>query len=540
MAGPVPSPSTTPETSRGHASRIDRLYYTRPAPLLRGRRWLMFLAFVAALGWAGWALTDKSHQIAPGAVVAAHATWENDCQACHVPLSPIREGGWQEKVFAGSAPHPAKCEKCHALASHSPRQVPAEVGSCSSCHVDHRGREADISRVADTTCTACHGDIGAHSIAAAGEPKPVLPSVTRFDADHHPPFQSLAADPGRVKFSHGRHMRAGLTLGAGNGADKVAWTYARLPAADRARYVPAGVSETDLVQLDCAACHQFASDIPPDVLLGDLRPVSALLAGRAPGAIALPVEFERHCSACHQLPADASASAETATAAETGVAATSVAPETSAASQLPHGLDAGAIRRFLESRAVAALDAPPGGAPPGERPFPVAHIPEPPRDATSLDELRAGVDARRLFVRGVCEKCHQVDPVTLAADGSLVAAISGDRAPEEGWFGVGPSRIKMVWLEKARFDHSAHRSWSCRECHAGAYPPAMPPADVLASSPLDHGQVLIAGKESCLGCHAPRQREGVSGREFGGARFDCVECHGYHGHGHLPPLPVAP
>ena len=128
MAGPDSSLSTAPETSRGHASRIDRSYYTRTAPLLRGRRWLMFLAFVAALGWSAWALTDKSHQLAPGAVVAAHATWENDCQACHVPLSPIREGGWQEQVIAGSATHPAKCEKCHALASHSLRQVPAEVG----------------------------------------------------------------------------------------------------------------------------------------------------------------------------------------------------------------------------------------------------------------------------------------------------------------------------------------------------------------------------------------------------------------------------
>ena len=540
MAGPDshPSPSTAPETSRGHASRIDRSYYTRTAPLLRGRRWLMFLAFVAALGWSAWALTDKSHQLAPGAVVAAHATWENDCQACHVPLSPIREGGWQEQVIAGSATHPAKCEKCHALASHSLRQVPAEVGSCSSCHVDHRGREADISRVADTTCTACHGDISAHSIAAVGEPTPVLPSVTRFDADHHPPFQSLATDPGRVKFSHGRHLRAGLTLGAGDRADKVAWTYDRLPAADRARYLPAGVSETDLVQLDCAACHQFASDLPLDVSLRDLRPVSALLAGRAPGAIALPVEFERHCSACHQLPADADASATAATLADAGTAADTSA---GAPSQLPHGLDAGAIRRYLETRAVAALHAPPEGAIPGERrPLPVAHVPEPPRDAASLDEVRAGVDARRLLVRGVCEKCHQVDPVTLAAEESLVAALAGDRAPQEGWFGVGPSGIKVVWLEKARFDHSAHRSWSCRECHAGAYPPALPPADVLASSPLDHGQVLIAGKESCLGCHAPRQRDAASGREFGGARFDCVECHGYHGHGHLPPLPVAP
>jgi hypothetical protein len=170
----------------------------------------------------------------------------------------------------------------------------------------------------------------------------------------------------------------------------------------------------------------------------------------------------------------------------------------------------------------------------------VAHVPELLREAASVDELRAGVDARRLCVRGVCEKCHQVDPVTLAAEGSLVAALAGDRAPQQEWFGVGASGIKVVWLEKARFDHSAHRSWSCRECHAGAYPPAVPPADVLASSPLDHGQVLIAGKESCLGCHAPRQRDAVSGREFGGARFDCVECHGYHGHGHLSPLPVAP
>lgn len=537
MAGPdpSPSPSTAPETSRGHASRIDRSYYTRTAPLLRVQGRLTFLAFVAALGWSAWALTDKSRQLAPGAVVAAHATWENDCQACHVPLSPIREGGWQEQVIAGSATHPAKCEKCHTLASHSLRQVPAEVGSCSSCHVDHRGREADISRVADTTCTACHGDISTHSIAAAGEPTAVLPSVTRFDADHHPPFQSLAADPGRVKFSHGRHLRAGLTLSAGGGADKVAWTYDRLPAADRSRYLPAGVSETDLVQLDCATCHQFASDLPLDVSLRDLRPVSALLAGRAPGAIALPVEFERHCSACHQLPADAGTSADAL--ADAGTAAdTSVGP-----SQLPHGLDAGAIRRYLETRAVAALHAPLEGVIPGERrPLPVAHVPEPPRDAASLDEVSVGVDARRLLVRGVCEKCHQVDPVTLAAEGSLVAALAGDRAPQEGWFGVGPSRIKVLWLEKARFDHSAHRSWSCRECHAGAYPPALPPADVLASSPLDHGQVLIAGMESCLGCHAPRQRDAASGREFGGARFDCVECHGYHGHGHLPPLPVAP
>ena len=137
----------------------------------------------------------------------------------------------------------------HFASRHPPH--PAPPPPAVSPEVLERGRrlvvQGDASRQLPS-CTACHGDIGAHSIAAAGEPKPVLPSVTRFDADHHPPFQSLAADPGRVKFSHGRHMRAGLTLGAGNGADKVAWTYARLPAADRQVVERASVIGTEFAR----------------------------------------------------------------------------------------------------------------------------------------------------------------------------------------------------------------------------------------------------------------------------------------------------
>lgn len=518
MARPDPTSGSVRETSRGHASRIDRSYYHRPTALLRGRRWLVLLALVASAGWAAFALSDKSHHVAPGAVVAAHAAWENECEVCHVPLSPIRAGGWQEGILAGATTHRSKCEACHTMPTHSPRQAPTAGGNCAECHVDHRGRDADISRVADATCTACHGDITAHLGPGADVvADPVVRAVTGFDAAHHPPFASLATDPGRVKFSHGRHMRAGLTVGPGDGTDKVAWTYARLSDADRGRYMPTSSSAKDLVQLDCASCHEFASD----VALSDLRPVSALLAGLAPGAIALPVEFERHCAACHRLPGISIAPGAVVDDTVSG------ADRAGPARGLRHGLDADDLRRFVEVAALA--NARPEPAESGTRPLPAAHRPAASAEPGEDDALRAAVGAGRLFVRGVCEKCHEVDPVSLDAGGSLVAALAGDRTPQEGWFGVGTSRIPVVWFGKARFDHAAHRAWSCRECHAEAYPPEVPPADVLASSPLDQAKVLIGGMETCVRCHGPRGRDAVTGRDLGGARTECVECHTYHG-----------
>lgn len=100
-----------------------------------------------------------------------------------------------------------------------------------------------------------------------------------------------------------------------------------------------------------------------------------------------------------------------------------------------------------------------------------------------------------------------------------------------------PTRVPDIWLKKARFDHGPHRSFDCRECHAAAYPDE--PADgeregmpaVPIGSPLDNSVVMIAGRESCTACHAPAAHDPTTGKPVGGARFDCVECHGYHGLG---------
>ena len=525
------------QTSRGQVSRIDRSYFHRRSRFQQARWWLIVACLGLGTAWAVWGAFDTRLHHSPGDVTAVHAKWENDCNACHVPFSPIKDNTWLSTAATQQAMD-GKCEACHRGPAHHPLQMTAEVGSCASCHVDHRGRGADITRVADQTCTACHADISAHRIVnAAVPPTEVTTPITRFDNEHHPAFASLANDPGRLKFSHGRHMRAGLTFGPTTTGTGPAgpWTYGMLAAADRGRYQVEGAGEHDLVQLSCASCHEFGSSLSST----SVRTVSAALAAAPPGAYSLPVEFERHCAACHQLPFEGVAG-EKGTSATSGDATaelTLVKPN----AVMPHGLDAGGIARFLESNYLQqafAGDATLLDAAPVRRPLPAAQQ----GDAAS-DKVRSLVEARLsqalTFTRGTCEKCHELrdaSPPDAARLLPAAAPAAGARLP---WFDVAPTHVPDIWLTKARFDHGPHRSFDCRECHAAAYPDASDAADggrdsvagLPVGSPLDNGTVMIAGRESCTTCHAPAGHDVTTGKPIGGARFDCVECHGYHGLG---------
>lgn len=523
------SPPPGRRTSREHVSRIDRTYFQRPSRFQVTRRWLIVAGLAAAVAWCGWAALDASLHVAPGPVHAAHAKWEKDCSACHVPFSPIKNDTWLSTPETRHAMD-AKCESCHRGPAHHPLQVAAEAGSCVSCHADHRGRTADISRVADQTCTACHADIAAHRLADAGiEPSRVTAPITRFDAEHHPPFASLEADPGRLKFSHGRHMRAGLAFSGadapGRGPGRSGpWTYAMLPEADRARYLPEGGRERDLIQLDCGSCHEFG----PTLTAGDTRTVSGRLAAAPAGAYPLPVHFERHCAACHALPTEGVADD----------AATDASPAARPSAVVPHGLAAAALARAIEGnylQEALAADRPAADAPRPQRPLPTQ------RDDLDRPQVRARlrdrVEAAVTFTRGTCGKCHDVrDAGPIAATGLLTAAGAAGDGPR--WFEVPPTGVRDIWLDKARFDHHAHQAYSCRECHATAYPDdsGQPPV----GSPLDNHLVMIAGRDSCTACHAPAGTDPLTHATVGGARFDCVECHGYHGLGPHQPLTGPP
>jgi hypothetical protein len=197
------------------------------------------------------------------------------------------------------------------------------------------------------------------------------------------------------------------------------------------------------------------------------------------------------------------------------------------------------MARFLEARYLQ--DALAGDATLLDEPAPRRPLPAPQQRESAAPRVRSVVETRvsqaLTFARGTCEKCHELHDASLADTARLLPAAPADAAARLPWFDIAATRVHDIWLTKARFDHGPHRSFDCRECHASAYPdePADGGRDGMTAlpigSPLDNPVVMIAGRESCTACHAPAARDPTTGKPVGGARFDCVECHGYHGLG---------
>jgi len=95
-----------------------------------------------------------------------------------------------------------------------------------------------------------------------------------------------------------------------------------------------------------------------------------------------------------------------------------------------------------------------------------------------------------LLWRKTCKQCHTL---TISPGGAL---------PQ-----VAPANIKTQWMPHAKFDHDAHRGFSCVSCHAKA----------LTST--EASDILLPGIAVCKTCHGPGP---------GRADARCSECHIYH------------
>lgn len=232
--------------------------YVKPASrnrfLLLGGAGLAVLALLA--GWS--VLSRDARLISNGPLTSAHAAYESDCAVCH--------GGGSTRGVADSA-----CRDCHegstgvtgvpavaaaavatpavtdpspgifTLAAHwsaSPADqrrdpLPAEI-PCATCHLEHRGRQAEIARVADSVCLTCH-HFGSFS---TGHPE------FDFAADEVPDSASLI-------FTHSHHVNEVMRRG----------------------------SLTDVASA-CLTCHEP-------------NPGSSDAVGFQ------PIDFDRHCAACH-------------------------------------------------------------------------------------------------------------------------------------------------------------------------------------------------------------------------------------------------
>ena len=335
------------DTGKQRRSRIELGYYRRPDAMSRWRGRLTLLACVIAGAWVLAAPTWDGRQVggirflqqdrlaSKGPVARPHAMWESKCEACHTPFIPINDSRWSPAF--GTAPNgggSGRCVTCHAGPPHHASQRPEDVPSCAECHRDHRGRDASLLAMDDSTCTSCHQNLADHRDKSAVA-KVNAEHVTRFDADpaHHPeftpPIDVSGPDSGRIKFSHARHMARGLTTEKGG----VPFTFACLDEPDRARYGFARGRDQEPVQLRCETCHRL--DGAEDGRAPARIPGAPAVA-RASGALMLPVTYEDDCRACHQLrfePKDPTR-------------------------QVPHGLKAGKVveelRRYYTAQAVNA------------------------------------------------------------------------------------------------------------------------------------------------------------------------------------------
>jgi hypothetical protein len=306
------------------------------------------------------------------------------------------------------------CLGCHDGPIHHTDQT--FTPSCSNCHVEHQG-SLRLASTADRACTQCHADLK----TTHGSAK-FVSNIRAFDSSH-PEFAVLrpgSSDPGTVKFNHQVHLKDDLR----------------------------GPNGT--VRLKCADCHQ-ASRTSSDRSYME------------------PVNYDKHCAACHSLQFDRRFS-----------------------ESAPHK-EPKVVYDFVSQKLTAYIAAHPAEIPLVDEPdkrLP-SRPPQPPAHNAAEWVQQRMVDAQLLLWRKSCKECHGLS----YPDGMEALPI------------VAKSAITTRWLPHAEFDHQAHQMVQCASCHANA-PESRETSDVL-----------IPGVQSCQQCHR-------SGKDAAEAR--CFECHTYH------------
>lgn len=464
-------------TTKKLAQRIDLNYFKRPTPLKRAKFWLSLLLPLLALVWIAWHGFTNDHRVfSSGRMSAAHAVLEQQCAVCHVQKA---------SAFSAKAADSA-CLACHdGPIHHEVSIIGKKELACAECHSEHRGR-VDISAASNQACAECHSDLGAN-----GSVSRYASNVRSFE-DGHPEFAALRngrRDPGGIRLNHAIHMK-------------------------QIRRSPTG----PLVQLDCGDCHRSAA-VPRPTTYSDANYVGAKvsyadssgpvlnggmpLMPRHPAAgreLMVPVKFANACAGCHLLTFDKRF--------EEGV---------------PHDrldvVHAFVVKKFSEY--IAA------------HPNELREIQDPARDLTGKPSTPSTrtvtpsqwvreqvIVAEELLWHKTCSQCHDIVRGPLAPTDigrwsagtvdfaprtqrvATILAAPGAEPPQ-----IAPALTTLRWMPHAKFDHEAHRPFSCESCHQKA----------LTST--ETNDVLLPGIATCQTCHAP-------GPDHAESR--CFECHTYH------------
>ncbi len=431
-------------TTKKLAQRIDLHYFKRPTPLKCAKLWLSFLVPLLALLWIVGRGVSSDHRVySSGSLSRAHAVLDKECAACHV-----RQAG----AFAAKAADNA-CLGCHDGPAHHASKIASPA--CAACHSEHRGR-VSLAAASDQACATCHADL------RNSRPDTRYASRIHSLPDGHPEFAALgrnAGDSATIELNHSIHMKP-------------------------IRRGPNGV----LVNLECGNCHRPAG-VEADLTYSDASyraatvssnasdEMLALSAGslRRPKPITgrelmAPVKFANACAACHLLTFDKRF--------DEGV------PHDKP--DLVHAFLLKKFEQYIAAHPNELRATPEPAQELGGKPIPTRFR------ALTVSQwvTERTAEAEELLWRKTCRQCH------------ALTISRGSALPQ-----VAAANVKTQWMPHARFDHDAHRGFSCVSCHAKA----------LTST--EASDILLPGIAVCKTCH---------GRGPDHADSRCSECHTYH------------
>ena len=494
-------------TTKSRAKRIVLDYFKRPHPFRRAKLLLSIaLPLVAAGVVAAYALRGDHRLYNSGPVSVAHTMFGARCEDCHAAAPATAAGVTPGAAFFVPVSD-RTCSVCHEGPTHHDGQ--AFTPACSSCHFEHKGR-ARLVDLTDRQCTQCHAGLATKD----GRAPAFASKIARFSSGH-PEFAVTVAPagaPARVRLDD----KPAPTDGAQVCLDHQKHLKPGLFRADAPWYRPGqkGIVDTPKgLRLSCTYCHR------PD----------------GQGAHMAPISYAKHCADCHPLVFDNDKFP--------GATAPHDKPEIVHAflrtkyTEFPEGErtvnpaakepaaekrdeETGRPRRRLGAREAVEEDRPRRGRLGGGR-SELEDTPTP-KAPKGFKEVETLLFFKNKESSDTCLLCHALtvpgkpEPAVSCSETSgkppsdvaalierVRAALRADRG--EQLPALVPTRIPERWLPHSRFDHRAHRSLACAECHKA-------PESTRTSD------VLLPSVTTCRQCH----------RDDGGARTACVECHLYH------------
>ena len=195
--------------------------------LLAGGGLLVLLLAFHLIGWR--------NPVSPGPVIGPHSNFESRCEECHKPRHGASNIRCQRCHDPGGAGRLSNNAHVFFGSADAAKASAAPHLDCAKCHVDHRGRNADLAAVDPVQCASCH-------------------DFRRLSK--HPEFAVLRNQsreaPG-ILFTHDRHVKEALKETGGVAKDTCVTCHeAQAPGKEGSR-----TADLQRIEFDkhCASCH---------------------------------------------------------------------------------------------------------------------------------------------------------------------------------------------------------------------------------------------------------------------------------------------